>query len=86
MAFDVNYFTLGVPDIASKYVTLDGTPVNPGYVALDIIGGTAQAIRTDFTVSGVPSVGWTVDWAGLNLDTTGPLALGDQLRVIYDRS
>jgi len=82
MAFDVEYFTLSGTDATNKYVNLqDGTPVSSMSVALDVIGGTAQAYTTDFVVSGIK-----VDWSGRGLDTTGTLLTGDMLRVIYDRS
>lgn len=82
MTFDVEYFKLTLADASNKYVNLqDGTPVSSSSVALDVIGGTAQAYTTDFIVSGIK-----VDWSGRGLDTTASLAKDDLLRVIYDRS
>jgi len=78
MSLKVDYFTLNATDVTTnKYVTLSATPDSS--VALDIIGGTAQAFPGDFTVTDT-----TVSWSGKPLD--GSLAENDQLRVFYDRS
>jgi hypothetical protein len=81
MSFDVNYFTLQPVDATNRFVTLDGTPVSSNNVALDIIGGTAQALPSDFTVSGA-----TVRWDFTSSNLNGLLAAQDQLRVIFDKS
>ena len=80
--FDVYYKTLGVSDASNKYFPLDGVPLSAVNVALDTIGGTAQALSGDFAVDGTK-----IRWDGLGLDgTSGTLSAGDIVRVIYDRS
>ena len=79
MAFKVEYFTLSPLDTTTnKYVSLSNTPMD-STVALDVIGGTAQALPGDFDVDGTK-----VEWGTLGLD--GFLNDGDELRVLYDRS
>lgn len=79
MAFEVDYFTLDATAVVQKYVTLSGLPSSPTDVAMDLIGGTAQAINGDFAVDSTK-----VTWDGYTLD--GTMSLGDQVRVIYDRT
>jgi len=81
MSFEVEYFTLTLTDKTNEYVLLGGTPVVPNNVALDLIGGTAQALSGDF---GVDST--SVKWDDATYNLNGVLAEGDRLRVIYDKS
>lgn len=81
MAFEVDYFTLTGTDATNQYVTLSGTPKDTTNVAMDLIGGTAQALAGDFGVAG-QTVRWDSTAYGLN----GVLAASDKIRVIYDRS
>ena len=82
MTLKVEYKTLSSADATNQYVSLTGTPVD-STVALDLISGTAQAFGTDFTVDGT-KVKW--DISPSLTDTTTGLVIGDELRVIYDRS
>lgn len=70
----VQYLELSEDDVQAKAVTLPHTPI--GAVAVDMIGGAAQALGDDFTVSGA-----VLSWAGLGMD--GILVAGDKLRVFY---
>jgi hypothetical protein len=79
--FEVEYFTLNATDSTNKYVALAGQPVSAGNVALDLIGGTAQAITGDFGVDGTK-----VKWDSTVYNLYPFIATGDKLRVIYDRS
>ena len=81
MSFEVEYFTLDTTDSSNKYVDLTGSPSIADNVALDLIGGTAQALNGDF---GVDST--RVKWDSTSYGLYTLLASGDQLRVIYDRS
>lgn len=81
MSFEVEYFTLLPVDATNEYVLLAGTPVDPDNVALDLIGGTAQALSGDF---GADST--SVKWDNPAYNLNGILATGDKLRVIYDKS
>ena len=83
MSFEVDYFTLGSTDATFKRVVLSGTVVSPTNVAMDLIGGTAQALYGDFTCTD----GSVVRWSGLGLDSTpAVMTIGEKVRVIYDRS
>ena len=73
----VEYKTLISGEISAKQLTLAATPASAAKTKVDIIGGGAQAYTTDFTVSGA-----VLDWNGLGLD--GLLAIGDQLRIVYN--
>jgi len=69
-------------DGTNKFVFLDGVPLTPDNVALDTIGGTAQALNGDFGVDGT-MIRWDSTIYNLyyqNFDA------GDKLRIIYDRS
>lgn len=81
MSFEVEYFTLSATDATNEYVALGGIAVSPANVALDVIGGTAQALTGDYGADAT-SVRW--DSAAYNLN--GALAEADKIRVIYDRS
>jgi len=84
MAFEVDYFTLSVPEATNQYVTLSGTPTDSSNVAMDLIGGTAQllkAVKGDFGVTAN-----TVRWDSTIFNLNGVLTIGDKIRVIYDRS
>lgn len=85
MALKVEYMTLSSSDATNKYVLLSGIPTD-GTVALDLIGGTAQAITSDFAVDGT-KVKWDSPIYNLYpVDATTGLHENDELRIIYDRS
>jgi len=93
MTFAVEYFTLASADATSKYVVLGGTPVDPASVALDLISGTSQAIYPNRFYDGTRTYGndygvvdSTVLWNDATYALFSELVIGDQLRVIYDRS
>lgn len=80
--FDVEYFTLtGVDATVNRFVELSGSPISGNDVALDLVGGTAQALTSDFMVDGT-RVKWDFTTSPLYTDMSN----GDRLRVIYDRS
>lgn len=81
MSFEVEYFTLTDADATNEYISLDGTPIVSDNVALDLIGGTAQALSGDFGVDGTH-----IEWDNTSYNLNGVLATGDKLRVIYDKS
>jgi hypothetical protein len=81
MSFEVFYRQLDSTDVSNKYVQLDGTFVGVSNVALDLIGGTAQMVNVDFSTAGGNT---QITWNGTPLD--GTMAIGDQVRVIFDRS
>ena len=81
MSFEVEYFTLSATDATNEYVPLGGTPLVSDNVALDLIGGTAQAITGDFGVDTT-----NVIWDNTSYNLNGVLTTGDKLRVIYDKS
>jgi len=85
MSLEVEYFQLTAPDATNKYVTLAGAPMDALNVAMDTIGGTAQARNNDFGVDMTTASPTTyIRWAGYNLD--GQLVTNDRIRIIYDRS
>jgi hypothetical protein len=71
----VQYYTVTGTDITNGYMTLSGTPASPTSTLLDVIGGTAQAYTTDFTVSGAQ-----LTWAGT---LASSIASGDVLRIAF---
>ena len=79
MSFTVDYNTLSSSDASNKFISLTGVPLDATQVAMDLIGGTAQAWNGDFIVDGTK-----VRWDGYALD--GTLSTGDKIRTIYDRS
>ena len=81
MAFEVEYFTLDATDSSNRYVLLGGTPVSDDNVAMDLIGGTAQALTGDFGVDSSK-----VKWDNTSYNLYSQMASGDKVRVIYDRS
>ena len=81
MAFQVDYIVLSIPDSSNRYVALSGTPLVSSNVAMDIIGGTSQALTGDFYVDGT-SVKWDAPAYGLY----SMLDASSRIRVIYDRS
>ena len=81
MSFEVQYFTLDASDASNGYVTLSGEPVIPDNVAMDVIGGTAQALNGDFGVDGS-----RIRWDSTVFNLNAFMSSGDKLRVIYDRS
>ena len=80
--FEVEYKTLDVTDSSNRFVSLAYTPVSSTNVAVDSIGGTAQAINSDFAVDGT-KIKWDTTQYNLFFE---PMNAGDVLRVIYDRS
>lgn len=83
MSFEVEYFILSSSDATSKSVQLTtGVPSDSSDVALDLVGGSAQAIGTDFVVVDSTTVSWDYTNSSLYYLTV----TGDQMRVIYDKS
>jgi len=82
MALSIEYFTLDTTSAADRAVSLSGTPNSPVNVALDVVNGTAQALTNDFAVDGTRIIWDSTDY---NLY---PLLyeVGDQVRVLYDKS
>jgi hypothetical protein len=86
MSFDVEYFTLSSVDATNRYVFLGASPTAPDNVAMDIISGTSQSFSSpnmDFGVVDGSRITWN-DATGYSLYNM--LAVGDKLRIIYDRS
>jgi hypothetical protein len=81
MALEADYYELDSTDVANKYVDLSGTPTVTDNVAMDLIGGTAQAINGDFAVDGT-----RVKWDSTSYNLYSQLGVGDKIRVLYDRS
>lgn len=79
--FEVEYFTLTLVDATNKYIILAGTPVVSDNVAIDLIGGTAQALTGDFGVDSTQ-----VKWDNTSYNLYSQMESGDKLRVIYDKS
>ncbi|MBE3084739.1 MAG: hypothetical protein IMZ64_00800 [Bacteroidetes bacterium] len=79
--FEVEYKTLDATDTTNMFVSLDGTPITADNVALDTIGGTAQALDGDFAVDGT-----RIKWDSTVYNLYSQLTTGDKLRIIYDRS
>lgn len=81
MAFEVEYFDLTATDATNEFIPLGGTPVVADNVAVDLVGGTAQALTGDFGLDGTRIV-----WDSTSYNLNGLLATGDKMRAIYDRS
>lgn len=81
MAFEVEYFTLTGTDATNEYLSLSGTPIVADHVAVDLVGGTAQALTGDFGVDGTKIL-----WDSTSYNLNGLLAENDKMRAIYDRS
>jgi len=81
MAFTVDYSTLSLADATNGFISISGTPLLSDNVAMDLIGGTAQAINGDFAVDGT-----TIRWDSTVYSLYGMLSDGDQIRVIFDKS
>jgi hypothetical protein len=73
MSFEVDYPAVYLSDSTYK-ANLSYVPTSP--VSVDIIGGPAQALTADFTVSDS-----TIVWK-----STNTIGLTDTIRAIYDRS
>ena len=84
MSFEVEYFTLDTTDSSNRYVVLDGTPISTSNVAMDLIGGTAQALGLMSEDFGVTDS--SVVWDSTDYALYDQLADGDRIRIIYDRS
>ena len=81
MSFETEYFTLTGTDATNEFLELVGTPVVPDNVAVDLVGGTAQALTGDFGMDGT-----RILWDNTSYNLNGLMATGDKLRAIYDRS
>jgi len=79
--FEVEYFTLAPTDATNEYISLSGTPVVADNIAIDLVGGTAQALSGDFGIDGTKIL-----WDSTSYNLNGLMATGDKLRAIYDRS
>jgi len=75
--FKVEYFS--VDATTTPPLILSGTPADSSSVAVDIIGGTAQAlgVNLDFIVTD-RTVTWGSDMTGFDLNI-------DTIRVVYDQ-
>ena len=78
--FEVQYNTISPSEASAKMFALDGSAITYN-VALDTIGGTAQALTGDFALDGT-MVRWDSSTYGLYTQ----LAQNDVVRVIYDRA
>ena len=81
MTVDVEYFELTGADATNEYIELSGTPIIADNVAVDLVGGTAQALTSDFGVDGTKIL-----WDSTSYNLNGLMATGDKVRAIYDRS
>jgi hypothetical protein len=81
MAFAVDYTTVSTADAINRFISLTGTPISATNVAMDMIGGTAQALTGDFGVDGT-----RIKWDSPSYGLYNQVASGDNIRVIYDRS
>jgi len=81
MSFEVEYFTLNATDSSNRYISLAGTPLSSNNVAMDLIGGTAQALTGDFGVDGTD-----ITWDGVSYGLYNMMSSGEKVRVIYDKS
>lgn len=81
MSFEVEYFTLSPTDATNGYLSLSGVPASSTNVAMDLIGGTAQALNGDFEVDGTQ-----IRWDNTSFNLYGQMASEDKVRIIYDRS
>ena len=81
MSFEVEYFTLTGADATNEYLELTGTPIVPDNVAVDLVGGTAQALTGDFGMDGT-----RILWDNTSYNLNGLMAENDKVRAIYDRS
>jgi len=81
MAFEVEYFDLDSTDSSNKYISLNGTPLDSNNVAMDLIGGTAQALTGDFGVDGTK-----ITWDNTNYNLYDSMDSSDKVRIIYDKS
>ena len=78
--YKVEQRTLGLIDIANKYIILTEAPTIPTKVTLDVVYGVAQAYGLDFVMT-VDNGGKRLSWNGLSLD--GQLAQNDILIARY---
>jgi hypothetical protein len=83
--FNVFYHELTLTDASNRNMSLDGTPVSAVNVALDLIGGTAQALNGDFQVDGTSNPP-LIKWDSTSDNLYNQMAYQDKVRVIYDRS
>ncbi len=76
-SYKTEKFTLDNTDITNKFITLSASPITPGNVVLNIIGGVIQDYSVDYTISTNQ-----LNWDSLGLD--GILTSGDKLIVQYN--
>jgi len=87
MALAVEHITLNATQASNRYVDMTGTPVDVVNVALDTIGGTAQAIDGDFGVDATTASPLVrVKWDSAGYALYSQLVTNDRIRIIYDRS
>lgn len=79
MTLKVDYIMISNVDATNKYVSLTSTPTD-GTVALDIVGGTAQAQVLDFGVDGTK-----VKWDSPTYNLYNSIDASNELRVIYNQ-
>lgn len=68
--------TLTTLMINSRTITLPKAPKAPEKVTLDVIGGSAQSLNTDFVVSAA-----SIQWTAMGLETV--LSVNDKVRIIF---
>lgn len=78
---NVDYVTLNGTNITNKYVDLVAIPKTAAKVVVDVVGGTAQAYATDFTVITDGTDIKRLNWDTLGMD--GQVVSGTVLRVVY---
>jgi hypothetical protein len=75
VSLSTEYPQLSGDDLSNGFVQLANTPSSPNMVLLDVIGGSAQAYGSDFTVAANK-----LYWAG---DFASSLGAGDRFRIHY---
>jgi len=79
MALKVDYIKVSVTDAANRYVNLSNPPTD-GTVALDVIGGTAQAQVSDFYMDSTK-----VKWDSPSYNLYNQVDSSTELRAIYNK-
>lgn len=78
--FEVQYKIISPVESSIKMFALDGSAITSN-IALDTIGGTAQALTGDFALDGT-----MVRWDNPSYGLYNQLGANDAVRVIYDKA